>query len=189
VVEENRTRMDFKERFEEMIEKYNNYSVNVEIQFEEFLQLEQDLNEERKRSARENMTEEELAMFDIITQRDKIDLTKSERNKIKHGITELIEKLRQEKLVMDWEKQQRRIADVKVTIEKELDDVLPDQYGRKLFTQTCHEVFEHIWQRYCAGYAVTCPEEELSLPPHKLFSSLSFIASSPSFSEYRSIPA
>jgi len=148
MVEENRTRMDFKERFEEMIEKYNNYSVNVEIQFEEFLQLEQDLNEERKRSARENMTEEELAMFDIITQRDKIDLTKSERNKIKHGITELIEKLRQEKLVMDWEKQQRRIADVKVTIEKELDDVLPDQYGRKLFTQTCHEVFDHIWQRY-----------------------------------------
>src|SRR5699024_12365251 len=85
MVEENRTRMDFKERFEEMIEKYNNYSVNVEIQFEEFLQLEQDLNEERKGSARENMTEEELAMFDSITERDKIDMTKSERNKTKRG--------------------------------------------------------------------------------------------------------
>src|SRR5699024_12464641 len=94
MVEENSTQMDFKERFEEMIEKYNNYSVNVEIQFEEFLQLEQDLNEERKRSARENMTEEELAMFDIINQRDKIDLTIRERNKIKYRITELIEKLR-----------------------------------------------------------------------------------------------
>lgn len=148
MVEQNRTRMDFKERFEEMIEKYNNYSINVEVQFEELFKLEQDLNEERKRSARENMTEEELAMLDIVTQRDKIDLKEKERKQIKNGISSLIEKLKQEKLVMDWTKQQQRIADVKVTIERELDQVLPDQYDRQLFAQTCNEVFDHIYQQY-----------------------------------------
>lgn len=148
MVEENRTRMDFKERFEEMIEKYNNYSINVEVQFEELFKLEQDLNEERKRSAKEKMSEEELAMFDIVTQRDKIDLKKKERKKIKKGISDLIEKLQQEKLVMDWTKQQQRIADVKVTIEKELDSILPDTYDRQLFAQTCNEVFDHVWHQY-----------------------------------------
>jgi type I restriction enzyme R subunit len=148
MVEQNRTRMDFKERFEEMIEKYNNYSINLDVQFEEFLKLQQDLNKERERSAKENMTEEELALYDLITQREKIDLKESERKEIKEGISELIEKLKQEKLVMDWTKQQQRIADVKVTIEEELDNVLPDQYDRQLFAQTCNEVFDHVYQSY-----------------------------------------
>ncbi|WP_445665579.1 hypothetical protein [Fodinibius sp. AD559] len=66
----------------------------------------------------------------------------------KEGITELIEKLKQEKLVMEWTKQQQRIADVKVTIEKELDNILPDKYDRQLFAQTCNEVFDHVYQSY-----------------------------------------
>jgi len=148
MVEQNRTRMDFKERFEEMIDRYNNYSINVEVQFEELFKLEKDLSEERKRSARENMDEEELALFDIVTQRDKIHLTQNERKKIKQGIVELIEKLKQEKLVMDWTKQQQRISDVKVTIKQELDQVLPKQYDRQLFAQTCNEVFDHVLQQY-----------------------------------------
>ncbi|MGD8428591.1 MAG: hypothetical protein PVH63_13275 [Balneolaceae bacterium] len=59
-----------------------------------------------------------------------------------------LEKLKQEKLVMDWTKQQQRIADVKVTIKQELDQILPKQYDRQLFAQTCNEVFDHVWQSY-----------------------------------------
>jgi len=46
-----------------MIEKHNNYSINLDVQFEEFLKLYQDLNEEREGSAKENMIEEELAFM------------------------------------------------------------------------------------------------------------------------------
>lgn len=148
MVEQNRTRMDFKERYEEMIDKYNNYSVSVEMQLEELFNFVQDLNEEQERHVRENLSEEQLAVFDIVTQHEKIELTKKERDQIKEGITELIEKLKQEKLVMDWTKQQQRIADVKVTIEKELDSILPDKYDRQLFAQTCNEVFDHVYQSY-----------------------------------------
>jgi type I restriction enzyme R subunit len=148
MVEQNRTRMDFKERFEEMIEKYNNYSINVDLQFKELVDLASDLSEEGKRHAKENMTEEELAIFDIVTQREKIDLKPAERKKIKEGIHKLIEKLRQEKLVQDWKKQQRYISDVKVTIEQEFDSILPDQYDRRLFASTVNEVFDHVYQSY-----------------------------------------
>jgi type I restriction enzyme, R subunit len=148
MVEQNRTRMDFKERFEEMIEKYNNYSINVELQFEELYDLYKDLGEEQKRHAKENMSEEELAIFDIVTQREKIELKPSERKTIKEGIHNLIEKLRQEKLVQDWKKQQRYISDVKVTIEQQFDSILPEVYDRRLFAATVNEVFDHVYQRY-----------------------------------------
>ena len=148
MVEQNRTRMDFKERFEEMIEKYNNYSIAVEVELKELFDFVKELDKEEERHARENLTEEQLAVFDIVIQHEKIELTKKERNKIKDGITELLEKLKQAKTVTDWKKQQRLIADVKVTIETELDTILPDQYDRQLFAQTCNEVFDHVYQRY-----------------------------------------
>jgi hypothetical protein len=44
-------------------------------------------------------------VFDIVTQHEKIELTKKERNKIKDGITDLLEKLNQSKTVTDWKKQ------------------------------------------------------------------------------------
>jgi type I restriction enzyme R subunit len=84
----------------------------------------------------------------IITHHEKIELTNKEREKIKEGITELLDRLKQAKTVTDWKKQQRLIADAKVTIEAELDTILPDQYDRQLFAQTCNEVFDHVYQRY-----------------------------------------
>ncbi|MDZ7680490.1 MAG: DUF3387 domain-containing protein [Fodinibius sp.] len=65
-----------------------------------------DLDEEQERHLRESLSEEQLAVFNIVTQHEKIELTKKERDQIKEGITELIDKLQQEKLVMDWTKQQ-----------------------------------------------------------------------------------
>lgn len=148
MVEQNRTRIDFKEQFEEMIEKYNNYSVTAELQLEELFELVKDLNHEEKRHVRENLNEEQLAIFDIVVQSDKVQLTKKERETIKKGIKKLIEKLQKEKLVLDWSKYQSRVADVKVTIEKELDNILPDKYDRALYAQTCSEVFDHVLQKY-----------------------------------------
>jgi len=75
-------------------------------------------------------------------------LKPAERKKIKEGVHDLIEKLKQEKLVQDWKKQQRYISDVKVTIEQEFDSILPDVYDRRLFTSTVNEVFDHMYQRY-----------------------------------------
>jgi type I restriction enzyme R subunit len=118
------------------------------VQLEELFKFVKKLDDESERHMRENLDEEQLALFDVVTIHDKVQLTKKEREKIKEGIKELLEKLKSEKLVLDWSKYQKRISDVKVTIEKELDGFLPDKYDRKLYAQTCSEVFDHVMQRY-----------------------------------------
>jgi type I restriction enzyme R subunit len=63
----NRTRMDFLAKFQEMIDAYNAGSLNVEEFFRQLLGFAQNLNQEEKRHVAEKLTEEELALFDLLT--------------------------------------------------------------------------------------------------------------------------
>jgi type I restriction enzyme R subunit len=63
----NKTRLDFQEKFEELIESYNSGSRNIEELFGELLKLSRSLSGEQERHVREHMTEEELVVFDILT--------------------------------------------------------------------------------------------------------------------------
>jgi type I restriction enzyme R subunit len=63
----NKTRADFAGKFEELIESYNSGSRNIEELFEELLKLSRNLSDEQQRHVRENMSEEELVIFDILT--------------------------------------------------------------------------------------------------------------------------
>ncbi|MCB1212616.1 MAG: DUF3387 domain-containing protein, partial [Verrucomicrobiales bacterium] len=55
----NRTRTDFADKFEALIESYNNGSRNIEQLFEELLKISNSLDEEEERHVREHLTEEE----------------------------------------------------------------------------------------------------------------------------------
>ena len=63
----NRTRADYLQKFEELIEAYNSGSRNIDEIFKDLLTLTQTLTEEEDRQVRENLSEEELAVFDILT--------------------------------------------------------------------------------------------------------------------------
>jgi type I restriction enzyme, R subunit len=78
----NRTRTDFADRFEALIESYNNGSRNIEQLFEELLRISNSLDEEEARHVRENLTEEELVIFDILT-RPAPELSSAERDEVK----------------------------------------------------------------------------------------------------------
>ena len=58
------------------------------------------LNEEERRTIAEELSEEELAVFDLLT-KPEIDLTKSERKQVKKVARELLAVLKREKLVLD----------------------------------------------------------------------------------------
>jgi type I restriction enzyme R subunit len=58
----NRTRMDYLERFQRMIDEYNSGSKNVESLFEELVDFAQALNEEGKRGIAQQLSEEQLAI-------------------------------------------------------------------------------------------------------------------------------
>jgi len=142
----NKTRVDYLEKFQRMIEEYNEGAANLEEFFERLLKFARELQEEEKRAVSEGLSEEELAIFDLIT-KPEMKLTKKEERQVKRIARDLLETLKQEKLVLDWRKRQQSRADVRVSIEKILDG-LPEAYTRDLYQQKCEVVYQHVFDSY-----------------------------------------
>ncbi len=143
----NRTRMDFLERFQQMIDDYNSGSVNVEEFFRRLVEFAHTLNEEEQRSVGERLSEEELAVYDLLT-KPEIDLTTKERAKVKRTAKALLKTLKHEKLVLDWRKRQQSRAQVKVAIESVLDEGLPEAYTPDIYQMKSDAVFQHVYESY-----------------------------------------
>ena len=79
----NRTRIDYLERFQRMIDEYNSGSINVEELFRRLMEFAQSLTKEEQRAVGEELSEEELALFDLLT-KPEIDLTRKEREQVKN---------------------------------------------------------------------------------------------------------
>jgi type I restriction enzyme, R subunit len=142
----NRTRINYLEKFQGMIEDYNSGSHNVESFFRELIQFAQSLGDEDKRKIAQGLSEEELAIFDLLTQ-PQIDLTQQEESEVKQIARELLETLKREKLVLDWRKRQQTKASVEVTI-KDMLDKLPDRYSTEAYDQKCREIYQHVYESY-----------------------------------------
>jgi len=142
----NPTRIDYAEKLQEMIDRYNEGSANIEEFLEQLKLFAEELTEEEKRSVSENLSEEELALFDLLTKPEP-KLTKAQEGEVKKIARELLGKLRQQLLVLDWKKRQQTRAAVQVAIQDELDR-LPDVYVAELYRQKCSRVFEHIFESY-----------------------------------------
>ena len=76
-----------------------------------------------------------------------IDLTKQETAEVKKVAKGLLEKLKKEKLVLDWRKQQTTRAMVFTTI-KDILDRLPRAYSKELYEQKCDVVYQHFYESY-----------------------------------------
>jgi type I restriction enzyme R subunit len=146
----NRTRMDYLEQFQNLIDAYNAGSLNAEEFFKQLVAFAKSLTEEERRGVGEQLDEEELALFDLLT-KPAIDLTEDERDKVKATARELLITLKAGKLVLDWRKRQQSRADVRVTIEKVLDLGLPRAYTPELFEEKTTAVFQHVYDSYYGG--------------------------------------
>ena len=129
-----------------MIDEYNAGSANVETFFAKLMAFTKRLNEEEKRGLAEQLTEEELVIFDLLTKPD-LKLTDQEAAEVKKVAKALLEKLKQEKLVLDWRKQQTTRAMVFTTIQDILDQ-LPRTYTKELYEQKCDTVYQHFYEAY-----------------------------------------
>jgi type I restriction enzyme R subunit len=141
----NPTRTDFTEKFEELIESYNSGSRNIEQLFEELLKLSNSLSDEEQRHVRENLTEEELVIFDILT-RPAPSLTENERLEIKKVAKQLLERLN-DLLVLNWRNKPSARSQMKMKIEDILDG-LPEAYSPEAYREKCDAIFEHIYEGY-----------------------------------------
>lgn len=142
----NPTRADYLTKFQELIEGYNSGSRNIEEIFKELLALSQILTEEQTRHVRENLSEEELTILDILT-RPAPELTTEEREEVKKVAHHLLEKLHK-LLVLGWRQKISTRARVKIEIENALDEGLPRAYSKELYEAKCSAVFEHVYQSY-----------------------------------------
>ena len=146
MIQLNRTRADFAEKFEALIENYNAGSRSIEELFEELLRLSNGLDDEQRRHVREQMSEEELVIFDILT-RPAPELTTKERAEVKKVARELLAKLKG-LLVLGWRQKSTARSQLKLTIEDTLDVGLPRAYTPELYQQKCSAVFEHVYESY-----------------------------------------
>jgi type I restriction enzyme, R subunit len=142
----NQSRMNFYLKFQEMIDEYNNGSLNIDEFFKRLIDFTMSLNEEEKRNIAEHLSEEELAIFDILTKPD-MKLSNKDIQQVKKVARGLLETLKREKLVIDWRKKQQAKAGVRVTIKNILEG-LPEIYNEDIYNQKVQIVYQHIYESY-----------------------------------------
>lgn len=142
----NSARADFAARFQKLIDEYNAGSRNVEQLFRELVKFARELTEEERRGVSEGLTEEELALFDILTKPEPI-LSKAEEADVKRVCKELLDTLKREKLVLDWREKQQAKAAVMQTIKLDLRR-LPAPYTADVRTEKFARAFAHIYDKY-----------------------------------------
>lgn len=142
----NKTRLDYLEKFRRMIEEYNSGAINVQVFFEDLVAFAGTLTEEEQRTVSEDLSEEELAVFDILT-KPAVDMTEGEKEEVKRIARDLLETLKKEKLVLDWRKRQQARASVRVAVLDGLDK-LPTAYTDEMYENKAELVYQHVFESY-----------------------------------------
>jgi type I restriction enzyme R subunit len=143
----NPTRFDLVERIEELIAEYNAGSLNSDEYLRRLVSLSHDLSAEERRAVVEDMTEEQLAIFDLLTKPQPV-LDDAQREVVKESAKRLLAHLH-DKLVLDWRRKAATTSEVRTTIRDVLDADLPaDPYPPELFDAKVQAVFDHIVSAY-----------------------------------------
>ncbi|MCY3890118.1 MAG: DUF3387 domain-containing protein [bacterium] len=145
-VRKNPTRLDLAERFRQLIDEYNAGTHNLEELLRRLKAINDELTAEEQRAVREDLSEAELAIYDLLT-KPELDLTKAEARTVKGAARKLLKHV-EEKLVLDWKRKQQTRSAVRVTVRNVLDNELPDVYERELFDRKVNAVYEHIYTSY-----------------------------------------
>ena len=162
---QNPLRTDFQQHYEQIVAEYNREKdrVTIEQTFEDLFRFEQSLDEEERRSVREGLDEESLAIFDLLR---KPELDSGDIKKIKAVAVELLARLKAKKLRIDhWRDKETTRDAVRITIR---DYLWSDNTGLPIYAYTeddvnekAEEVFRHVYRAYptlpSPFYASTTP--------------------------------
>ncbi len=151
MLRENSTRINFTERLQEVINRYNSGGMTTENYFDELVKYAGELKEEDERHTREGLTADELELFDILK---KEKLTRAEEVKVKNAAKHLLKRLIEEQpkvLVQDWYRDSQSQARVKAAIEEVLDKELPDSYETALFKKKSQNLYDLVYEYSAKG--------------------------------------
>ena len=142
-------RMDYQQKFEQLIADYNAGSLNIDQLFAALLEQSRQLTEEQTRHVRENLLPSELVIFDILT-RPAPELSDAERDEVKKVAKQLLAKV-QGLLGTMWKGTQQGRSKVQDVIKDTLDEGLPRAYDKPLYEAKVEAVFEHFYETQAAG--------------------------------------
>ena len=155
MLSQNKTRGSFLANFQKVIDEYNSGSLSIEEAYEELMKQAEILNDEQQRAAKNEMTEEEQELFDLLK---KEKLTLAEEKSVKLAAHTLLEKLFDAKnkiLIQEWWKEKASQEIVKREIQIVLADLLPHaSYDRILFSQKVDVAFQHFYELAQMGRGV-----------------------------------
>jgi type I restriction enzyme R subunit len=144
----NPLRMNYEKKYQEIIAAYNQDKdrATVEDTFARLIELANSLSDEQRRAVEEGLSEEQLALFDLLA-RD--DLTKADRERIKTASQALLAGVLEVIAPLDrWTEKEETQADVKTFILDSVFNQLPDPpYTEAEKLHVADDVYRHIWQQ------------------------------------------
>jgi type I restriction enzyme R subunit len=147
MAEANPTRVNLVERLEKLVAEYNAGSIDAEKFFEGLKAFIATLDDEEQRAAREELTEEELAVFDLLTTPEP-KLTKAQEQEVKKVARGLLEKLQGLVDAVDWMRGQETRGAVQWAIKVGLNELPEDPYPKDLWDAKVDQVWDFVLKRY-----------------------------------------
>jgi type I restriction enzyme, R subunit len=157
MLRQNPTRVDLYSRYQQIIENYNQETdqATIEQTFEELLKLIESLSEEDSRAVREGLTEDNLAVFDLLC-KQKTNLSVKTRNKVKEVAHNLAEAIKTELQKLDnWRDKETTKSQIETFIYDYLysDEtrLSSEAYDELEVKPLANLVFLHTYQQYAAA--------------------------------------
>jgi type I restriction enzyme R subunit len=149
----NPMRMDYYKKYQEIIADYNREKdrATVEATFAQLVTLAASLDSEQRRAAEEGLSDDELALFDLLF-KDRI--SKADRERLKQASRALLSSLQGLlRPMQDWTQKTATQAQVKVFILDSLFRSLPRPPFTEAETEeTAARVYDYVWQRSTSGH-------------------------------------
>ncbi|MGE3343906.1 MAG: type I restriction endonuclease subunit R [Vicinamibacterales bacterium] len=149
---QNPQRMDFYRKYAEIVADYNREKdrVAVEETFAKLVDLAASMDAEMRRAAEEGLTEQELALFDLL---QRPDLGAADRERVKQASRGLLASVQAVVARLQrWTQKEQTQADVRVAILDEVYRSLPTPPFTPDDKQAAADrVFEHVWALEAGG--------------------------------------
>jgi len=147
MAEANPTRVDLVGKLEKLVAEYNAGSIDAEKFFEALKEFVAGLSEEEQRATREGLTEEELAIFDLLTTPEP-KLTEAEEAEVKRVARVLLAKLHELVDGVDWLRGQETRGTVWSEIRLRLNELPQEPYPDALWNAKVSQVWDFVTRRY-----------------------------------------
>jgi type I restriction enzyme R subunit len=143
----NPTRVALVEKLERLVADYNAGSIDAERFFKALKEFVEGLNEEEQRAAREGLTDEELAIFDLLTTPEP-KLSNAQEQEVKRVARHLLERLHKLVDAVDWVRGQETRGAVWSEIRVRLNDLPEEPYPQVLWDAKVAQVWDFVLRRY-----------------------------------------